>query len=70
MIETHRDEALQSLSADKKLSSLEEFVQKIPIKLSTARAMVAQGRLPVCRVGRRIFVREETIQKIINDGLK
>ena len=53
-----------------KLNSIDEFIETIPVKHSTARAWIHQGRLPVLRIGRRVFVRQSTIEQILEGGLE
>ena len=41
----------------------------IPVSMPTVRSWIFQKKLPVVRLGRKVFVKEEVIEKIMADGL-
>ena len=41
----------------------------IPVSMPTVRSWIFQEKLPVVRLGRRVFVKEEVLEKIIAEGL-
>ena len=44
--------------------------ERIPVSLAMVRAWIFQGKLPVIRIGRMVFVRKEVLEKIENGGLE
>ena len=42
----------------------------IPVSLPTVRARIFQGKLPVVRIGRKVFIRREVLEKIEKEGLQ
>ena len=42
----------------------------LTISLPTVRSWIFQNKLPVVRLGRKVFVREEVIEKIGMEGLE
>ena len=42
----------------------------LPVSLATVRSWIFQNELPVVRLGRKVFVREEVIEKIAMEGLE
>jgi len=44
--------------------------ERIPVSLPTVRSWVFQGKLPVVRVGRKVFIRREVLEKIEMEGLE
>ena len=38
--------------------------ERIPVSLATVRAWIFQGKLPVIRIGRKVFIRKEVLEKI------
>ena len=42
----------------------------IPVSLPTVRAWIFQKKLPVVRVGRKVFIRKEVLEKIEMEGLE
>ena len=42
----------------------------IPVSLPTVRAWIFQGKLPVVRIGRKVFIRREVLEKIEKEGLQ
>jgi excisionase family DNA binding protein len=51
------------------LIAVNEIEMEVPVKKSTIRSWIQQNRLPVVRLGRRVFVKRETIEKILTEGL-
>ena len=49
--------------------SLVEVKKRLPVQMSTLRLWVALKQLPDIRLGRRIFVKESGVEKIVNEGL-
>ena len=41
----------------------------IPVSMPTVRSWIFQEKLPVVRLGRRVFVKEEVLEKIMEEGL-
>ena len=41
----------------------------LPVTLATVRAWVFQERLPVVRLGRRVYVKESVLKRIAEEGL-
>jgi len=41
----------------------------IPVSMPTVRSWIFQKKLPVVRLGRKVFVKEEVLEKIMADGL-
>ena len=41
----------------------------IPVSMPTVRSWIFQEKLPVVRLGRRVFVKEEVLEKIMAGGL-
>ena len=44
--------------------------ERIPISLATVRAWIFQGKLPVIRIGRKVFIRKEVLEKIEMGGFE
>ena len=44
--------------------------ERIPVSLPTVRAWIFQGKLPVVRIGRKVFIRREVLEKIEMEGLE
>ena len=42
----------------------------LPVSLPAVRSWIFQNKLPVVRLGRKVFVREEVIEKIGMEGLE
>jgi excisionase family DNA binding protein len=55
---------------EKSLCSVDETEQIVPVKKSTLRSWILQGKLPVVRLGRRIFIKYEIIQLLLDEGLE
>ena len=41
----------------------------IPVSMPTVRSWIFQEKLPVVRLGRKVFVKEEVLEKIMAEGL-
>ena len=46
-----------------------QIPERIPVSLATVRAWIFQKKLPVVRVGRKVFIRREVLEKIEMEGL-
>ena len=46
-----------------------QIPERIPVSLPTVRAWIFQKKLPVVRVGRKVFIRREVLEKIEMEGL-
>ena len=44
--------------------------ERIPVSLATVRAWIFQGKLPVIRIGRKVFIRKEVLEEIEMEGFK
>ena len=42
----------------------------IPVSLPTVRSWIFQGKLTVVRIGRKVFIRREVLEKIEKEGLQ
>ena len=51
------------------LIAAKQIPEIIPVSMSTVRSWIFQEKFPVVRLGRRVFVKEEVIEKIIAEGL-
>ena len=49
-----------------------QIPERIPVSLQTdsVRAWIFQKKLPVVRVGRKVFIRREVLEKIEKEGLQ
>ena len=47
-----------------------QIPEKIPVSLPTVRASIFQKKFPVVRVGRKVFIRREVLEKIEMEGLE
>jgi len=47
-----------------------QIPERIPVSLATVRAWIFQKKLPVVRVGRKVFIRREVLEKIELEGLE
>ncbi|MAF43029.1 MAG: hypothetical protein CMI54_02500 [Parcubacteria group bacterium] len=45
------------------------FPEIIPIKLNTARQWIHRGRLPIVKLGGKVFMKESEVRKILDQGL-
>ena len=52
-----------------KLIPVIEVPEYLPIKLGTLRNYIHLGKIPVIRIGRRVYMNESTIAKISKYGL-
>ena len=50
--------------------SLEEVQKYLPVQMTTLRLWVFKKHLPTVRLGRRVFVKQSVVEKIINEGLE
>jgi excisionase family DNA binding protein len=48
--------------------SIPETAEKLRVTIPTIRVWIAQNRLPVIRIGRRVFIKSETIAEILRNG--
>ena len=48
-----------------KLLSLREVQKIVPVGLGTLRRYASQRRIPVVRIGRRVFVAESDLEKLV-----
>ena len=44
--------------------------ERIPVSLVTVRSWIFQGKLPVVKIGRMVFIRKEVLEKIEMEGLE
>ena len=44
--------------------------ERIPVSIATVRAWIFQGKLPVVRIGRLVFIRKEVLEKIEMGGFE
>ena len=44
--------------------------ERIPVSLATVRAWIFQGKLPVVRIGRLVFIKKEVLEKIEMGGFE
>ena len=47
-----------------------QIPERIPVSFPTVRAWIFQKKLPVVRVGRKVFIRREVLEKIEMEGLE
>ena len=47
-----------------------QIPERIPVSLPTVRAWIFQKKPPVVRVGRKVFIRREVLEKIEMEGLE
>ena len=43
--------------------------ERLPVSLATVRSWIFQGKLPVLKIGRMVFIRKEVLEKIEIEGL-
>jgi len=53
-----------------KLIAVKLIPSILPVSLPTVRSWIFQNKLPVVRLGRKVFVREEVLEKIELEGLE
>ena len=44
--------------------------ERISVSLATVRSWIFQGKLPVVKIGRMVFIRKEVLEKIEMEGLE
>ena len=44
--------------------------ERISVSLPTVRSWIFQGKLPVIKIGRMVFIRKEVLEKIEMEGLE
>ena len=44
--------------------------ERITVSLATVRSWIFQGKLPVVKIGRMVFIRKEVLEKIEMEGLE
>jgi excisionase family DNA binding protein len=44
--------------------------ERLPVSLATVRSWIFQGKLPVVKIGRMVFIRKEVLEKIEMEGLE
>ena len=44
--------------------------ESIPVSLATVRSWIFQGKLPVVKIGRMVFIRKEVLEKIEMESLE
>jgi len=49
--------------------TVEEVAEKLRMKEPTIRDWIYSKKIPVLRIGRRVFIRRETVERILQDGL-
>ena len=52
-----------------KLIPAENIPEYLPVKMPTIRSWIMQNKLPVIRLGRRVFIKRDVIERILNEGL-
>ena len=52
-----------------KLISAENIPEYLPVKMPTIRSWIMQNKLPVIRLGRRVFIKRDVIERILDEGL-
>ena len=58
------------MDTQQKIFTVEETAQALRVKQPTIRSWILNKRLPVIRLGRKVFVHGETIEKALKDGLE
>ena len=43
--------------------------ERLPVSLAIVRSWIFQGKLPVVKIGRMVFIRKEVLEKIEIEGL-
>ena len=61
-------ESSRAMDIDKLIPVI-EVPEYLPIKLGTLRNYIHLGKIPVIRIGRRVYMNESTIAKIAQSGL-
>ena len=52
-----------------KLIPAEQIPEYLPVKMPTIRSWIMQNKLPVIRLGRRVFIKRDVIERILDEGL-
>ena len=52
-----------------KLVPAEHIPEYLPVKMPTIRSWIMQNKLPVIRLGNRVFIKREVIERILEEGL-
>ena len=52
-----------------KLIPAENIPEYLPEKMPTIRSWIMQNKLPVIRLGRRVFIKRDVIERILDEGL-
>ena len=52
-----------------KLIPAENIPEYLPVKMPTIRSWIMQKKLPVIRLGKRVFIKREVIERIQEEGL-
>ena len=52
-----------------KLIPAEKIPEYLPVKMPTIRSWIMQNKLPVIRLGKRVFIKREVIERILDEGL-
>ena len=52
-----------------KLIPAENIPEYLPVKMPTIRSWIIQNKLPVIRLGRRVFIKRDVIERILDEGL-
>ena len=52
-----------------KLIPVQQIPEYLPIKMPTIRSWIMQKKLPVIRLGKRVFIKREVIERIQEEGL-
>ena len=52
-----------------KLIPAENIPEYLPVKMPTIRSWIMQNKLPVIRLGRRVFIKRNVIERILDEGL-
>ena len=52
-----------------KLIPAENIPEYLPVKMPTIRSWIMQNKLPVIRLGRRVFIKRDVIERILAEGL-
>jgi excisionase family DNA binding protein len=52
-----------------KLIPAENIPEYLPVKMPTIRSWIMQNKLPVIRLGRRVFIKRDVIERILDEGL-
>jgi len=55
--------------SNQQLVPIKELAEEAPVTLMTIRKWIREKRLPVVRLGKRVFVRREVIDKMLTEGL-